>query len=183
MNLIRRYIMVLSVGIALLFGIQIPNFLDQYEKRIDAHLREVTRNLSYYQAIASKHHAGSLHSLIASHKSSVTQTFKEEGTAIEDMYNRKRRFEMDKGAMNAGLLWNSIEVITHGNQELLQETFDNYSYAIPLNQDAIVSGVALAMTTILLMESLFALLSVLVRSLFNRKRKSNKLAMQLSTKA
>lgn len=185
MNLIRRYIMVLCVGIALLFGIQIPNFLDQYEKRIDAHLREVTRNLSYYQEIATKHHAGSLYSLIASHKSSANQSFKEEGTAIENMYNRKRRFEMDQAAMNAGLLWNSIEAVRQGNRELLQETIDNYSYAVPLNQDAIVAGVAVSMTTIFLVESLFGLLGFLVRILFKQRnqRKFSLLATKLLTKA
>lgn len=170
MNLIRRYLMVIITGISLLLGIQIPNFLDQYEKRIDAHLREVTHNLNNYQRIAAKHHAGSLHSLIASHKSSYSEVFKSEGFIIEEMNNRKIQFEIDKKAMNTGLFFNAIHVITNRNNELLQETFDHYSYAVPLNQDAIVSGVGLAMIAIFLIEVIFSILGMLVRKVTTKRK-------------
>jgi hypothetical protein len=173
MNFIRRYLIVIVAGVSLLLGIQIPNFLDQYEKRIDAHLREVARSLDNYQKIATKHHAGSLHSLIAFHKTNSIETFKAEGLAIEEMFNRKLRFEMDKELMKTGLLLNVVNVVTYGNKELLQETLDHYSYAVPLNQDAIVSGVSVAMLMTFLIEAIFSLFKMLIRNTIGKRNKKS----------
>ena len=39
-NIFYRYLIVVIACISLLIGLQVPNFADQYEKRVDAHLRE-----------------------------------------------------------------------------------------------------------------------------------------------
>ena len=95
MNVLHRYLAVVVAGISLLFGIQIPNFVDQYEKRLDAHLLEVTKNIRPYQDIADKYHGGRIEELIDFHRKSGNRTFQEEGIAIENMYKRKIRFDND----------------------------------------------------------------------------------------
>jgi hypothetical protein len=163
MNILLRYLIVVFASISLLFGIQVPNFVDQYEKRVNAHLVEVTHNLQHYQEIAARHYNGSLYSLIAFHKNSPVKTFQEEGAAIENMYKRKRRFEADGLALAGGFLWKAIHLAMDGDRELLRETAAHYSYAVPLNQDAIVSGVVLAAGNIIILELLFGLLGSLAR--------------------
>ena len=49
MEILYRYLLIVIACIVMLMGIQIPNLVDQYEKRVDAHLREVTVNLKPYQ--------------------------------------------------------------------------------------------------------------------------------------
>ena len=63
-NIIYRYLMVVVACISLLIGLQIPNFVDQYQKRIDARLREVTINLQPFQEIANKYFGGDIGKLI-----------------------------------------------------------------------------------------------------------------------
>lgn len=179
MNLIRRYLMVVFVGVALLFGIQVPNFLDQYAKRIDAHLREVSNNLHGYKRVADQHHNQSMHSLIAHYKDSKSPTFRETGFVIEEMFKRKLRFEKDQQAIRGDLFWKVVHVIRDGNPELLQETVEQYSYAVPLNQDAIVSGVVFASIVIFVIELLFELLGATGRKILRRRqmRRNKRLAL------
>jgi hypothetical protein len=163
MNLFRRYLLILVSGISLIFGIQIPNFVDQYEKRVDAHLVEVTDNLRHYQDIATWNHHGSLRELIDFHKKSDANTFQEEGAAIERMYQRQVRFEADRAALNGSILWKAAQVAIAGDQDLIKETVLHYSYAIPLNQEAVLSGIAVTVGTVMLLEFLFVLLGALAR--------------------
>jgi hypothetical protein len=89
---IYRYLMIIVACVALLLGLQVPNFVDQYQKRVDAHLREVTVNLQPFQAIADIYLAGYIDKLIALHRGSVDKPFQEEGSALELMVQRKLRF-------------------------------------------------------------------------------------------
>ena len=67
MSVIYRYFLILIACISILLGIQIPSFVDQYEKRLDAHFLEVTNNLRGYQEIAEKFFNGSITELIKKH--------------------------------------------------------------------------------------------------------------------
>jgi len=41
MSVVYRYLMIIVACTSLLIGLQVPSFVDQYQKRVDAHLREV----------------------------------------------------------------------------------------------------------------------------------------------
>jgi hypothetical protein len=176
----RRYLMIVFVSVSLLFGIQVPNFLDQYDHRVDAHLQEVSINIQRYQDIADKYHNGDLNVLIALHRSSLIPTYKDEGVVIEDMYHRRQRFKAARLAATSNYFWKTLHVIKNGDRELIQETMDKYSYAVPLNQDAVVSGVILAVTVTLLVEVLFGLLGFIIGGI--RKRRSLKSLAKIQQK-
>ncbi|KOR27934.1 hypothetical protein TI04_12180, partial [Achromatium sp. WMS2] len=98
-------------------------------------------------------------------------SYREEGKAIASMYARKLRFELDKLAINGGYFRNVLHLIRDGNQELLQETMDQYTYSVPLNQDAIISGTALSILMIMLVELLFGLVALLIRLMLSSTKK------------
>src|SRR5664279_2403036 len=102
-SILYRYLIVVVACISLLFGLQIPNIVDQYQKRVDAHLREVTINLQPFQDIAAKYFGGDMNKLIELHRASGEQAFQEEGAAIEKLLERKVRFEADLAALRASL--------------------------------------------------------------------------------
>ena len=52
------------IGFGLLLGIQVPNFVDQYSRRIDAHYQEVSENISGFQSTADLLFSGDLEELI-----------------------------------------------------------------------------------------------------------------------
>jgi hypothetical protein len=143
--ILYRYLMIIVACISLLLGLQIPNFVDQYQKRVDAHLREVTVNLQPFQDIAIKYFDGDMNKLIELHRASSEKPFQEEGLAIEKMLARKLRFEADLAALNTSLPLKALA---------------QYSYAVPLNQDALVFGACVAITILLLVELLFALVRI-----------------------
>jgi hypothetical protein len=162
-EIIHRYLMIIVACVALLIGLQIPNFVDQYEKRVDAHLREVTVNLQSFQDIANKYFGGDMHMLIELHRNSVEKPFQEEGAAIEKMVQRKLRFEADLTALKTSLPQKALHVLLHGDQELLDEVLGQYSYAVPLNQDALIFGAVVALIILLSIELLLAFVRVIIR--------------------
>ncbi len=161
--ILYRYLMIVVACIALLIGLQIPNFVDQYQKRVDAHLREVTVNLQPFQDTAAKYFGGDLGKLIELHRNSDFKPFQEEGAAIEKMAQRKLRFEADLAALNTNLPLKALHVLFHGDREILNEVVAQYSYAVPLNQDALIFGACVALIILLLVELLFALVRFAVK--------------------
>lgn len=160
-----RYLMIIAACISLLIGLQVPNFVDQYQKRVDAHLREVSINLLPYQEIANKYFNGDLNKLIELHRNSAVLPFQEEGLAIAKMVARKLRFETDMAALQTSLPLKALHVLLHGDKEMLAEAMGQYSYAVPLNQDALVFGACAALAVLLLVELLLALARLAFRKL------------------
>ncbi len=160
---IYRYMLIVVACVALLLGLQIPNFVDQYQKRVDAHLREVTINLQPFQAIADKYFSGDMDKLIALHRGSLEKPFQEEGSALEQMVLRKLRFEDEIAALNVNLPLRVWHVLIQSDKELREETLAQYSYAVPMGLDVLAFAAGFALTILLLLESLLALVRFALR--------------------
>lgn len=158
-----RYLMIIVACVALLLGLQVPNFVDQYQKRVDAHLREVTVNLQPFQAIADKYFAGDMDKLIALHRGSSEKPFQEEGSALEQMVQRKLRFEADMAALQASLPVKAFRVLFNGDREMIDETLGQFSYNVPMNKDALLFGAGFAFALLLSLEGLLALARLITR--------------------
>jgi hypothetical protein len=161
MSFLYRYLLILIACGALLLGIQVPNFVDQYQKRLDAHLQEVRTDLKGYQDIADREFNGSLEALIRKHKESTDRTFHDEAAPMESMYLRRVHFESQRDALLVGLPQQAWFLLLHGDRELLGETWSNYSFAVPLNSLALMSGGALAAALLLVVEVFAGLLRAL----------------------
>ncbi|MBS25040.1 MAG: hypothetical protein CMQ28_05295, partial [Gammaproteobacteria bacterium] len=48
-SIFRASIRLAIFAVGILFGIQVPSFVKQYDERIDAHFREVSINISGFQ--------------------------------------------------------------------------------------------------------------------------------------
>ncbi len=155
-EILRRYLTVVIACIGLLIGLQLPSFVDQYEKRVDAHLREVLANFQPIQDVANKYTNGSIEQLIEMHRKSDKKAFQDEGTAIENIYQRKLRFEAEAAALKTGLAWKIVHVLFRHDREIFDETLSQYSYTIPLNQDALTVGAAVAVLSVFALELLLA---------------------------
>lgn len=136
-------------------GIQAPNFIEQYEKRIDAHYREVVENLRGFQEVADRFHGGSLAALIAKHRSSPDSTFKGEAEPIERMAARKERFGKEREALRSSYPLKVAHTLVRGDREILDETYAGYSRTFSLNKQALLSGLAAAIAICFALEMLF----------------------------
>jgi len=164
MAILLRYLMIIVACIALLLGIQLPNLADQYAKRVDAHLREVTINLQPFLIIAQQYTNGSIEGLIAMHRKSDVAPFRAEGDAIERLYQRKQRFEAEQLALQGSLPKRLFHIAFRGDPELREQTLLQYSAVVPLNQEALISGAVIALALLLLLELAMALGRYMTRS-------------------
>lgn len=170
-DVLYRYFIVVIACLALLLGLQVPNFVDQYQKRVDAHLREVIVNLQPFQDIAAKYFGGDINKLIELHRNSAEKPFQEEGAALEKMVQRKLRFEADLAALQVSLPMKAWHVLMHGEREMMDEALGQYSYAVPLQGDALAFGAVVAAVILLGVELLLALARLIIRK-FSRKHPS-----------
>ncbi len=163
MSVLLRYFMVVVACACFVLGMQLPGLADQYAKRVDATLREVTVNFMPYQEIARHHAGGSIEQLIELHRRSDVQVFKAEGGAIENLYRRKQRFEAEHLALQTHLPGRLLHMALRGDRELLQETVAQYGATVPLNQEALMAGGLVALLILLAIEGVLALLRQLIR--------------------
>jgi Protein of unknown function (DUF2937) len=158
MSILLRYFMIIVACIALLLGMQLPGLADQYAKRIDAHLREVTLNFLPYQDVANANTQGNIERLIDIHRKSEVKLFQDEAGAIERMYKRKLHFEVEAQAMKVSLPERLVHIVLQGDREILRETVNQFSATVPLNEEALIMGGGAALTLLLLIELLLQLL-------------------------
>ncbi len=157
MSFLYRYLLIFVACIALLMGIQIPSFVDQYEKRLDAHFQEVQTDLKGYQDIADRDFGGSMESLIRRHKESTDMVFRDEASPIETIYLRFLHFRDQREGLKTQLPGKVLYIVRYGDHDLLRETYASYSYTIPLDSTAIYTGFALVGIVVLLLEFLTGL--------------------------
>lgn len=157
MSVLLRYLMIVVACLSLLAGMQLPNLADQYAKRIDATLREVTLNLQPFLIIANQHTGGDIEALIALHRQSSVAVFKAEADAIERLYRRKQRFEAEHKAMQSHLPGKLFHILLRADAELREQTLLQYSATVPLTQEAVIAGGVVALFVLLLLEAAMAL--------------------------
>jgi len=165
MSIIFRYLIVIIACTSLLAGLQVPNFADQYQKRVDAHLREVSINLQPFQDIADKFFKGDMALLIDLNRKSDAEPLRAEGSAIEQMAERKQRFATEMAALQTDMASKALHILLHGDQEILEETRAQYSYNVPLDQDALVFGISSVAVLLIAAELMFALMRLLFTKL------------------
>ncbi len=170
MEILHRYLLIVLACMAMLAGIQIPNLVDQYQKRVDAHLREAILNFKPYQDLADKYFGGNLQQLIELHRKSQEKALQDEGDVIGNMIKRKEHLEQLNADLQASLPVKIYHIILRGDRDLIQETLDQYTYAVPLNQDALVAGAVAAAILLAATELLLALARYVSGSLWFRLR-------------
>lgn len=152
--MIYRYFCIILACFLLLAGLQVPSFVDQYAKRVDAHLIEVTENLRGFQEIADDYYDGSIEALIAKHEASNDLTFQLEAKPIGDMYDRYLAFKKEKERLDTNLINQLVHIVYGADNELLEETINSYTYTITLDKESVISGAVLLIVGLLIADLL-----------------------------
>lgn len=142
--------MLFTMGI--LVGVQIPNFIDQYAKRISAHYLEAKTNFRGYEATAIKHFNGDVSALLHHYETSPDLVFRDDAKTIKDIYHRVQVFSDELQHLNVSLFKKIVHVSFYADKSVLEETFSEYTYMVPLNQDAIACGLSLGLAASLLFD-------------------------------
>ena len=161
MNVFHYYASLVIFTAAFLVGIQMPNFVDQYDKRVDAHLTEASEHLAGYQSTADIYHGGSIEVLIQKHRHSSDPTFRSEAVVIENLAGNHTRFVAETEALKNSFLSAAVHVIFFGDSQIKREVLDDYSAGLSFNTSAITAGLVAAFLMSMLLELVLALLKTL----------------------
>jgi len=166
--MLRAYLRLTVFALGLLAGVQLPGFVDQYAKRVDAHFIEASRNFAGFQRTADQYFGGSVEALLVHHRSSTDPVFRDEAKTIATLYARLQMLAAELKALSGGLLARIAHVALKPNRELLDETLSAYSYTVPLNGAAIICGISIGLSFALLVESLVLAAAALIGRLAAR---------------
>jgi hypothetical protein len=166
MKLFKDYFRLIIFATGILIGVQVPNFIDQYTKRISAHYLEAKTNFSGYQQTADKHFGGSVEALLDHYTSSADNVFKDDAKNIKYIYFRLKDFSTELKALDTSLFKRIFHVIFYSNNEVLKETLIEYSSTVPLNHEAIICGLILGLSLSLIFEFLLFLLVKIYYKIF-----------------
>ncbi|HEU0198498.1 MAG TPA: DUF2937 family protein [Nevskiaceae bacterium] len=166
MSFVPRYLLMLAFGVALLAGVQVPNFVTQYTQRVDAHLKQVQQDLAGFQAVAQKFFHGDLMALVAAHDTSSDPAFRAEGVPLRQMVESERRLGAEHAGLSGSVYHQTLYLLGHADPALLKETWRGYAPAFSLSRDALVLGAGLAFGLCLLAE----LSALFLRASFNLMR-------------
>ena len=171
LSLLKTYSRLLIFSGGLLLGIQVPNFVDQYERRIDAHYLEVSANISGFKSTADLLFSGDMEALITYYAKSNDLVFESDAQSIRGIVDRYNRISNEQQALSRNILAAAMHVLLYADDEFLDETFEQYGYTVPLNMLAVEWGLAIALLLTIAIElGLFG--CVKYGGLINRKKKT-----------
>ncbi|MCF7972022.1 MAG: DUF2937 family protein [Methylococcaceae bacterium] len=156
----------------LLLGIQIPNFIIQYQQNISAHYQESVSQLQQYQFIADRFYAGDMHELLLAHRMNTVAAIRAEAQVIADLIQRNEYLQQELSALqDRSLVQQLLHLTKHLDFKLANEVLFNYSMSVPLNSDAIVIGLVLAFLCSIALHLVLASLFFLFRSTSRNTKK------------
>lgn len=169
MRLLKEYTIRLVFTAGILFGVQVPNFIDQYTQKISAHYLEAAENFSGFQATADKFHEGNVKALIERHETSDDPVFKAEAGPIKEIHSRISAFSSELKCLSTNLFGKIYHVAFKSDRAVLKETLSEYSATVPLNTDAIICGLGLGMVSALVCDLFFFILKMVFGWRFGRR--------------
>ncbi|WJG08883.1 DUF2937 family protein [Aliiglaciecola sp. LCG003] len=153
LKVIGSYLRLCIFALGLLIGLQVPAFIDQYEKRVDAHLLEARLNLAGFQGTANRYFAGDIQKLIAYYRASDDKVFNHDANSIEGIYSRVIALQKERLELQTHPVKQAWHVFVKPHRNLFDETVKEYSYTVPINLFALIWGLSLAMLMALTIDS------------------------------
>lgn len=170
--MLHRYFVILLALAAVLIGVQLPNFITQYQQRLDAQLSEAMVYYKEYQRIADTYLNGDMNALIELHENSDNPVFKEEAVPIRTLIERVQLYRYEQQQLEQGYLRQIWFIATAANQEMRDNTWRMYSFNVPLTRHAVISGIVSALLVVLVFDGCLGGCRMAYRRL--RKRASRK---------
>ena len=173
MRKILDYLRLILFSGGVLLGVQVPGFIDQYGKSLEAHLLESSLSLDEFEKDAQRYFDGSLDKLITHYQSNPDPVIKDGGGSISAIYNRNLRLSQAWATFTTSTYSAYTQVILEPLPEIKNEVWRNYTYSIVLQPSAIISGLSCGFALALLIELSSLLVVRVIQQVFYRSRPAN----------
>jgi hypothetical protein len=158
MKFMVDYSRLILFSLGLLIGVQLPAVVDQYSKRVDAHLSEARQSLAGFQHTADRYFSGSLEHLINHYANSDDKVFRNDAGNIQLIYQRVKILTEELKQLNRSSLLSTYHVVFAADKALMNETMEQYGYSLLINPQALIWGISIAFAWALLVELLLRLM-------------------------
>lgn len=158
----RSYLRLALFALGLLVGVQVPGFIDDYSKRVDAHRIEAEQGLKGFRQTAERFFKGDLVALVGHYQASADPVMRSDAQSLGTLVERSAFLEREAKAMQGAWYAQVWHLATAADHELIEETLSAYRYQVLLVPEAIAWGIACAMLLAWLLESLALLIGMLL---------------------
>jgi hypothetical protein len=141
MKFISDYLRLILFCSGLLIGVQIPAFVNEYQKRVDAHLSEAQTLIAGFKQTAERYFSGDLAALIKHYEQSEDRIFRDDANNIRYIVDRVNLLQTESAALSANPVSRVLHVLFRHDKTLMSETFAQYSYVILIDISALIWGV------------------------------------------
>lgn len=158
----RSYLRLALFALGLLVGVQVPGFIDDYSKRVEAHRLESEQGLKGFRDTASRFFKGDLQALVAHYQDSDDPVMRSDAQSVGYLVDRASFLALEWQAMQGPWYAQVWHLATAADHELMEETYSAYRYQVLLAPQAIAWGLVCALLLAWLVESLLLLIGVML---------------------
>jgi len=151
--MLRSYLRLVLFTAGLLIGVQIPGFISDYSKRVEAHLIEAQKSLGGYNDTAQRFFKGDVQALIQHYRSSDDPVFRTDADNINKLLTRTQTLDREWLALQGPWYMRAYHVLTAADPDIRKETWNGYSWQVLLSPEVIGWGLVCALLFSLVIES------------------------------
>lgn len=131
--------------VSFIFGVQAPEFMQQYIQRLSGHLDEAKYQLQQFQSIADLQFNGDLMVMIERYQTNADTAIIQTGNVIGAMVERVSIFESQLNQLQTSNYTNQLYYfIQQIDIPMAKATLNNFQLAVPLTIGALSTGVIFA---------------------------------------
>ncbi|MFJ2486102.1 MULTISPECIES: DUF2937 family protein [unclassified Pseudomonas] len=160
--MLLSYLRLVLFAAGLLIGVQVPGFINDYAKRVEAHLIEAQTGLRGFQGTAEQFFKGDMQALVAHYRASEDPVFRSDADSLSTMLNRQLALDKQFQAMQGPWYIRFLQVVLAADPDIRKETWNGYSYQILLTPEAMIWGMSGALLLSFGIECLFRLIDWVV---------------------
>ncbi|WXL27842.1 DUF2937 family protein [Ectopseudomonas mendocina] len=146
------YLRMVLFALGLLVGIQVPGFIDDYQKRVEAQLLESEKGLEGFRKTAKRFFKGDLVALVGHYAQSADPVMRSDAASLSELVDRVTFLKRESIAMHGPWYSQTWHLIINADQELMSETLKAYRYQVLFAPEVIAWGLAGALLLALLVE-------------------------------
>ena len=160
--MLLSYLRLVLFAIGLLVGVQVPGFISDYAKRVEAHLIEAQTSLRGFETTAQQFFKGDMHALVEHYRASDDPVFQSDASSLGSLLDRQVALDKQFQAMQGPWYIRALQVAVAADPDIRKETWNGYSYQILLTPEAMIWGMSGALLLSFGIECLFRLIDWVV---------------------
>ncbi|MFI8481240.1 DUF2937 family protein [Pseudomonas sp. NPDC078700] len=143
--MLRSYLRLALFALGLLVGVQVPGYINDYSKRVDAHLLESEQSLQGFRETAKRFFKGDMVALVAHYQASDDPVMQSDAKSVNTLVMRADLLKTESQAMHGPWYQQVWHLSTAADSQLLEETYNAYTFQVLLVPEAIAWGIACAL--------------------------------------